>query len=96
MELKMFLAEQKMLLMEQKSFLMLAKKYVTKQTKNVKEGKKMFAKENRVQSDIIIARWDSCRILRPFVAFLRLRMVIMAFIGLYWPLYGVLLCDGLL
>ena len=56
MELKMFLAEQKMLLMEQKSFLMLAKKYVTKQTKNVKEGKKMFAKENRVQSDIIIAR----------------------------------------
>ena len=30
------------------------------------------------------------------MAFLRLRMVIMAFIGLYWPLYGVSLCDGLL
>ena len=52
MEQKMIVVEQKMLLMEQKMFLI----FVTKRTKNVTKGTKMFANENRVQSDIIIAR----------------------------------------
>ena len=39
-----------------KTFLIFAKKIVTKRTKNITKGTKMFANENSVQSDIIIAR----------------------------------------
>ena len=63
----MFLVEQKTFLMEQETLLM--------EQKILQNEQKMFASENRVQSNIIIAWWVTSRILRPCVAFLRLRMV---------------------
>ena len=75
-----FLVEQIMLLLR-KNFLNEANKIC------YKVNKKCLLMIIAFKKDIIITWWVSCCISRPFVAFLRLSMVLY---DLWWPLYGVL------